>query len=354
MCLRFLFFPARLFLISVFSLLFLASLSAAASPGPYDSELSCFSQQPYQMVMDFGSPILSVLLIMGILIALAYMLSQVFQKPELSVWSKSELVTLGFSMVLILGVVGAFGLSCEISNRMLFSDSRGFANAASGVAPSGTANPLLSPAARAEQYIDQLTQVYGLRLATDLARGAINDQFGSLAYAYWSVPVLNGGGLAYKANQRAWSAQKDILIDLYMPMLVSLQVQKFLLSIAVTGTLTILLPAALLLRTFFFSRDIGNLLIALSFSIFFALPLVYSFGYEASANLQNQLCPNPSVCGPLNPFGQLGVAYDAVVTDSYQRIGFISTQAILIPNLALVVMVTMTMALNKALRGFAG
>ena len=341
--------PAFSFSPLFFLLLFLLPLSSAAGPGPFDSTLSCFGQT-YTMVADFDQPIILVMLIMGALIAMAYMLSQGLEKPELSVWAKSELITLGFSLLLIIGVVGMFGVSCDISNRMLFSDSREFADA-SVVGPSGT-NLLLSPAARATQYIDKLSQTYGLTLATDLTRSAVQDQFGSMAYAYWSVPVLDGGGLAFKANKRAWAAQKDMLIDLYMPMMISLQVQKFFINLAMTGVLTILLPAALLLRTFFFSRDIGNLLIALSFSIFFALPVVYSFGYEASANLNHQLCPGG--CDPLNPFGQLNVAYDKVVGDTYQRIGFVSTQAVLIPNLALVVMVTMTMALNKALRGFAG
>ena len=232
---------------------------------------------------------------------------------------------------------------------MLFSQNREFAT--TQTTPTGVAvNQLTSPAMRASDYIDTLSQVYGLKLAEDLTRSAVNDQFNSMAYAYWSVPVLNGGGLAFKANSRAWAAHKDILIDLYMPMMISLQVQKFMLSMAMTSVLTILLPAALLLRTFFVSRDIGNLLIALSFSIYFALPITYSFGYEASTNLSNQMCGG--TCASGNPFGNLGIAYDPVVGDSFQRIGFISTQAILIPNLALVVMVTMTMALNKALKGF--
>ncbi len=332
--------------LAVLSLLFLVSSSSAI----FEPQLSCFNQT-YNMVYDFGSPIIAVIFIMGVLIAIAYMLAQLLEKPELSVWAKSEIVTLGFSILLIGAVVGTFGLSCTISNSMVFSDSREFAN--SSVVGSGApANVFTSPAQRAVQYIDKLTQTYGLRLASDLTRQAVNDQLGAVAYAYWSVPVLDGGGLAYKANQRAWAAQKDILIDLYMPMMISLQVQKFMLNLAMVGVLNILLPAALLLRTFFFSRDIGNLLIALSFAIFFALPVVYSFGFEASANLQKQLCP--SGCDPLNPFGQLNIVKDRVVGDSYARIGFISTQAILIPNLALVVMITMTMALNKALRGFTG
>ncbi len=333
-------------LLSFFVFLFLLP----ASYSLFEAPLTCFGQT-YDMVWSFGSPIVYALLAMGALIAIAIMLAAVLEKPELSVWAKSELVNVGFSVMLILCVIGAFGLSCSMSNLMLFSDSREFANNTQ-VASSGAGNIMTSPAMRASSYIDMLTQVYGLRLASDLTKSAVNDQFNSMAYAYWSVPVLDGGGLAFKANERAWAAHKDIMIDLYMPMMISLQVQKFMLNMAMVSVLTILLPAALLLRTFFVSRDIGNLLIALSFSIYFALPITYSFGYEASMNLNAQLCPPPNSCSPTNPFGQLGVAYDSVVKDSFQRIGFVSTQAVLIPNLALVVMVTMTMALNKALKGF--
>lgn len=327
------------FMFLFFSFFFLLPAAHAAL---YDASLSCWSETVH-MAGDFRSPLVMAILVMGLIFGLAYMLSSAFERPEWAMWAKSEAATLLFSVLLIFIVVGAFGASCTLSNLMLFKDSRGFA---SGTGLSGF-DASISPANRAIYYLDRLMQNYGLSTATNLVRSSVNDQFAGTAYAYWSVPVLDGGGMAFKANRRAWSAHKDMLADLYMPFLISIKVQQMLLGMLMSGVLAILLPAALLLRTFFASRDIGNLLIALSFSIFFALPLVYCFSLEATGAMESLF---GGVRG--NPFGNLSIARDTIVGDSFQRIGFLAAQAVVIPNLALIVTVTMTMALNKALRGF--
>ncbi|MDE1798736.1 MAG: hypothetical protein KGH63_05020, partial [Candidatus Micrarchaeota archaeon] len=195
--------------------------------------------------------------------------------------------------------------------------------------------------------LDKLSQNFGLPLASSLVQSSISDQLGSVYYAYWSVPVLNGGGMAYRANKRAWAQQKDLLADLYLPLMISVDVQKLMLSVLSVGVLSVLLPAALFLRIFFFSRDVGNFLIALSFALYFALPIMYVFSFQATGAIV------PSLGGTAaNPFANFAVASDLVVGDAFQRIGFLAAQAIVIPNLALVVVVTMTMALNKGLKAF--
>jgi hypothetical protein len=108
-----------------------------------------------------------------------------------------------------------------------------------------------------------------------------------------------------------------------------------------------LLPAALFMRLFFFSRDVGNLLIALSFALYFALPLTYALGFQAMDGIVTGLGGTPT-----NPFANLPVTHDNVTGDALARIGFLSAPAILFPNLAMVITVTMTMALSKALKGF--
>ncbi len=308
------------------ALFFLPTLSAA---NLFDATGYCFTQ-PLSFVTDFSSPLTISVFGLVFLIAIAYLLSQVIEKPELSVWAKSEGVTLAWSVILIGLVLSAFFLSCEVSNLLIQSGSAA-----------------ASPLAVASAHLDTLSNNFGLPLASTLVQSSISNQLGSMYYAYWSVPVLNGGGMAYRANKRAWAQQDDLLADLYLPMMISVRVQKLLLDVLSLGVISILLPAALFLRVFFFSRDTGNLLIALSFAVFFALPLVYVFSFQATDAILPQLGGTPA-----NPFAGLASAQDSIVGDAFQRIGFLATAAILFPNLALVVMVTMTMALNKALKGF--
>lgn len=304
-------------------------LLAGARADLVGSSLTCAGQQ-LQLASSFNSPLLAAGLLVALLIGLVYMISQMVEKPEWSVWSKNEAVTLGWSVLLIAAVMGAFTVSCGLSGAMFPQY------------PSGT-----TPAQMAVEHLDALSANFGLPLAKDMVSQSIDAQLDAMHYAYFGVPVLpGGGGLAYRANKRAWSSQWDLLFDLYMPLLFSLQAQKMAMGVLLPGIIGILLPAALLLRMIFVTRDVGNFLIALCFALYFALPLMYVISFAATDSVVAGLGGNVS-----NPFGTLSAARDKVVGDAFQRVGFLATQAILFPNLALVVVITMTMAINKALKG---
>jgi hypothetical protein len=130
--------------------------------------------------------------------------------------------------------------------------------------------------------------------------------------------------------------------------MVSIMAQKLLMDIAIPGVFSVILPAAIMLRMLFPTRDVGNLLLALSFAAYFALPLTYVFFFDATAAVQKNVFTDASI---EQPFGRFAPGYDAITGDAMQKVGFMATQAIIAPNLALVVMVSMTMALYKAFRG---
>jgi hypothetical protein len=129
----------------------------------------------------------------------------------------------------------------------------------------------------------------------------------------------------------------------------SIKAQRMALDALVLGVAGMLLPAGLLLRMFFFSRDAGNFLIALAFSIYFFVPITYLLCQKATGQVISEIGGNKE-----NPFYAISIANDEVVGDAYQQIGFISTQAILIPNIMIVILVTSTMAINKGLKGLVG
>lgn len=304
-----------------------------ASADLIGSGMTCLGTE-IALATSYNSPLLLAALGIAALIAIAYMASQMMEKPEWSVWAKTEAVSLGWSLVLIGAVMGGFVASCGLAGALV-----------PGLPVGAT------PAMAAADYLDSLTANYGLPLASQMVKSSIDAQLGAMYYAYFGVPVLPGaGGLAYRANKRAWASQWDLLADLYIPLLFSLQAQKMALTILVPGIVGMLLPAALLLRMIFITRDVGNLLIAFCFALYFAFPLMYVLSAQATEAVVNQLGGGSAA----NPLGSLALAKDRVVGDAFQRVGFLATQAILFPNLALVVVVTMTMALNKALKGFVG
>ena len=323
--------------------------------------LACWSTVPMDLTLStgggmFNGPIYAMIALMAVLVALAYMAGTAFSKPEWTVWAKTEGVTLAWSIALVGVVLMAFSSSCTISNALLGGRESLLAPGSS--APTTSApfvDATLAPHARASQYMGMLLNSYGVTVASDLVQSSVKDQLGSLNYAYWSIPVLDGGGLAFTANKRAWSAHKELLADIYLPLMTSILTQKLVMDIGMPGVAGIILPAAIMFRMFFLTREIGNFLLAFAFAAYFALPLTYVFFFDATAAVQKNvfLVSSDPMVASLHPFGALTIGSDDIVGDSMQRVGFMATQAIIAPNLAIVVTVTMVMALNKAFRGMA-
>ncbi|MFH1306233.1 MAG: hypothetical protein ABIH83_01070 [Candidatus Micrarchaeota archaeon] len=269
------------------------------------------------------------ILIMAFLCVGAYMIGKAFSKPEFVVWGASEGVTLVWSILLIIGVLAAFIFSCELSQKIAEIN-----------------NPNKSPAHMATLGLNDLNNKFGITIAKDLQEDAIHDMFEGMYYAYWSIPAMDGGGLAYRANKRAWATQREVLIDIYLPLSYLLHAQELFLEILMPGVIAIILPAALFFRMLFVTRDVGNILIALSFSIYFAFPLVYLLAFSATENMTADFEGDEK-----NPFEKMSLAKDMVVGDAFQKIGYLAAVAVLLPNLALVIVITMTMSLYKAMRG---
>lgn len=334
-------------LLALSLLLILPSIYAADIIG---GTMSCFGGT-ISLMNNFNGTIWYMVMLMVALIAIAFMAGTAFSRPEWTVWAKTEGVTLAWSVVLVAFVLFGFSSSCFISNAMLTGSSLNSGGSSCFGAQTGN----LMPNQRASWYLGQLLNTYGVSVAAELVQSSISDQLGSMSYAYWSIPVFDGGGLAYSANKRAWSAHKELLADIYLPLMISITAQKLLMDIGIPGVAGIILPAAIMFRMFFLTRDIGNLLLAFSFAAYFAFPLTYVFFFDATAQVQANVfevnpCTNPTEAA-LNPFGKLSLGYDGIIGDKMQRVGFMATQAIIAPNLALVITITMAMALNKAFRG---
>ena len=130
-----------------------------------------------------------------------------------------------------------------------------------------------------------------------------------------------------------------------------LMAQKMIFEILMPGILGVVIPAAIFFRSIFLTRDVGNLMLAFSMAVFFAVPLTYVFFFDASASVQTDILG----AIPSRPFGaNFNLGYDSIIGDRMQKVGFVATQAILPLNLALVITTALTMALSKAFKGMVG
>ena len=274
--------------------------------------------------------------IVAFAIALAYMYSKVREDPATGVWAKDEAYNLIISVMLFAGILVFFTASCTVA--------QGFSGG--------------SPITSSQRYLDVLIQSNGLNIINTLSSDSLTNQLDATKYLYLGLTPFFGDGVAMKANRKAWSASREYLIDLYMPIIASLTAQKFVLQgIAWMGA-SVLLPFAFVLRLLPPTRDFGNMLIALFFGLYIVVPTMYamSAGVYATGVRAMAYTVDPA----LQPYEFQSYGLDNtqdipadIKTTTFYRISSTIPQAIFIPNLVIIVAVTCTMALSKALRAIA-
>ncbi|MFA6214354.1 MAG: hypothetical protein WC717_03685 [Candidatus Micrarchaeia archaeon] len=269
-------------------------------------------------------------------IGLAYMYSKLREDAHLGVWAKDEAFNLVISLLLFVGVLVFFTASCSIAQ----SYSGG------------------SPITASQQYLDGLISSNGLNVLRTLTSDSIDNQLDATKYLYTGLTPFWGDGVAMRGNRKAHSAHREYLIDLYLPIVASLNAQKYVLQgIAWMGA-SVLLPFAFVLRLIPFSREFGNMLLALFFGLYIVVPTIYAVSGQVFAqNIAN--VPTPYTTDPtLQKFHSYGLDNSIfplpnIKDSTFYRIGSTIPQAIFLPNIAIVVAVSCIMAMAKALRAIA-
>jgi hypothetical protein len=269
-------------------------------------------------------------------IGIAYMYSKLREDPAIGVWAKDEAYNLLISALLFAGLLAFFTGACSISE--------GYA---------GNKNPILV----SQQYIDSLISSNGLNMLRTLTSDSVTNQLDATKYLYLGLSPFWGDGVAMKGNRKAWSAHREYIIDLYLPIIASLTAQKYILQgIAWMGAY-VLLPFAFVMRLVPPTRDFGNMLIALFFGLYIVVPLLYSLSAQVyAANVLN--VSSPYAVTDLQIFHSYALDNSETLSGSvkattFYRIGSTIPQAIFLPNLVIIVAVSSIMAVSKALRAIA-
>ena len=317
-------------------LLFAVSALHPADPPTYieTCRVDSFSQSGGGLAMSF---ITVSFAIVSFSIGLVYMYSKVRQDPAAGMWAKDEAYNLVISVLLFAGLLLFFNGSCTLAQSAVGQ----------------------SPIKASENYIDSLATANGLNLLRTLTIDSINDQLDSTKYLYTGVTPFWGNGVAMRADRKAHSAQREYLIDMYLPIIASLTAQKYIISgIAWMGA-SVLLPFAFVLRLIPFTRDFGNMLIALFFGLYIVVPAFYALSAKVFDENVNQVAVVPyTVDANLQKFHSYAldggtVAPANIKTTTFYRIGSTIPQAIFLPNLAIIIAITTIMSVSKALRAIA-
>lgn len=289
---------------------------------------------PEELGKNGGNEFLGVtFMLVSLAIAGAYMYGKGMHSPEAEVWAKDEAGNLLISVLLFAGLVVVFAGACRIAESY-----------AGG-----------SPFAASYQYLDRLVYNTALPSVKGLVLASLQEQKEATRYLYVGFIPFQGYGIASDANKRALSANKEFMIDMLLPMVASLSAQRQLLQIIEIFASSMLLPFAFILRITPPLRQTGNMLIALFFGIYILAPTMYAMGGAAF----ERVVANPATHGVYDfsdwSFGVrdfTGFPPRPVPLQQKWlfRIGSLMPQAVLLPNLVIVVVVTCTMSLAKGLR----
>jgi len=277
------------------------------------------------------------------IIALAYMYSKFREDPATGVWAKDEAYNLLISVLLFAGLLIFFTGSCSFAQSYSNSD----------------------PLRASQQYLDTLAQTNGLNLLRTLTFDSITNQLDATKYLYTGMTPFFGDGVAMRGDRKAHSAQREYLMDLYLPIIASINAQKYILQgIAWMGAY-VLLPFAFVMRLVPPTREFGNMLIALFFGLYIVVPFMYAVsGQVFMDNVMNIPSKPVPPDGPyrvdtsLEIFHSYGLDNSQIRTGGvadtmFYKIGSTIPQAIFLPNLVIIVAVSCIMALSKALRAIA-
>ncbi len=296
------------------------------------SQNSYISSCAFSIVGSTAQSVLPlVFMLVVVLISLAYVFGHGLHYPSMEVWAKDEFANLIISAVFVVGIFAFFSLGCVVTNTV-----------DQGVIMTGT-----TPFTIIYNYLDDLGNNYGMSTVTYLTKNSINQQYAATAYLYVGFPIIGGYGVAQKAYYKARSQQNELLIDLAMPAIASLRIQRSIFVFIEQMSFSVLLPLALILRVLPFTRDYGNFAIALVFGLYIVLPMTYvlfaNVHYNYVKSHPEQFLGNSAVYGN-----------DVAVPEAYwYKLGILFPQAILFPNIAIVIVTAAIMSLSRAFRAIA-
>ncbi len=268
------------------------------------------------------------LMFVSLAIALAYMYGKLSHDVKSETWAKDEAQNLLISVLLLAGLLVFFTGSCKLAEEYVGG----------------------SPFSASYAYMNKLLSNNGVSVLRDLTYGSLKNQMEATQYLFIGFTPYQGYGMAEKANFRALSAHKEFLIDLYLPVIASLNAQKYLLQMIEVVSAAVLLPFAFILRLVPPTREYGNMLLALFFGLYIIVPSTYALSGRAYDNLMkapytvNVHKFQDSVAFGNEPAGS---------QSQFFRLASTLPQAIFLPNLVLIILISSVIAISKALRAIA-
>jgi len=321
----------RLLLLYLYLLLLIPPFSNAA--------LSCITDATSIILSEQGTLISGVIIFTVIIIAIAYLLGSFTGNPAFTVFAKDEAYHLGFSIALLISFSVIILFSCSAVD-MFFKTT--FEKIGAGSSPCYESGENMT--ATALCFLDGAKSD-----AQRLSERYIDE---NIHYMMWStytvslnIPLMNTFSASAGAYKRVIASQYDTTLNMFVfPALLSLRMQELFLGFVSENVIRWLLPIAFLFRIFIPTRQMGNMLIALSIGLYLIVPFMYAFNLSAYEIIGSEECNQFRTAIEDNHFGGCGDQ------NSFWAVARLIPQAFFLPNLTIAILIAFLTGANKALR----
>jgi hypothetical protein len=298
---------------------------------------------------DNGPLLLAVIGLNVIVVTFAYMIGNVFHQTQYSVFAKDETYHLMFSIFMLVGFSAVLMFSCTLIEYFYHGVFANLGDLESGCYV-GAGSGMNSAASC---YIN-LAKSDATRLSKSYIQKHINYLMDSTFSFSLAIPLMNSYTAIPGAFRRVVSNQYDMILNTFLiPSMMSLSMQRIGLDFINENVIRWILPSAFFLRFFIPTRQMGNMLIALSLGLYVLVPFMYVFNlamYDAvlsdCGDYAQAACDD--VVDTYSCSGSPEVTCEN--PDSFWMVGRLIPQAIFLPNLTLVVLITFLSAAHKGLR----
>lgn len=212
------------------------------------------------------------------IVALGYIFGHALNSRELKTWAGMELVQAFGSVLIVAALLGAIAFFDVVSGEIA-SSTMDFAGYGS-VCTENLDKPCSMHVAQI--YLGNLLQA-GAQNAKTLVENSVQAaKSASFRYGVQTYTVFtlwSGGSHGPNAGMSMMVDRYNTLLDYYAKALASLHAQRFFSDVIIFGIGPVFLLVGIVLRTFFFARKLGGLLLAIAIALMLIYPLTYVFSW---------------------------------------------------------------------------
>lgn len=226
-----------------------------------------------EIVRDWRAISVLAIILSVILIAIAYMVGQGFEMPEIKAWAQTEMVQVFMTIIIIIAFTATALMLDTLVEQIVQGSNLGFSC-------SGSMNCAVNVS---QQYLGGLTETALHQTKENIVESQKAAQLGYSRFGL-STPILipmlqMSTSFTFTAGKLMDVDRRLIVIEYLGNILASLYSQEFFVTQISFKLAPFILAIGIVGRSFFLTRKMGGLLMAVAIGVMYVFPLMYVFDW---------------------------------------------------------------------------